>query len=194
VVDVAERRFVVGGAANVAANVRGMGATVTLAGVTGADAAGARLREELEKLEIGIEALVEDTARVTTVKTRVTAGGQQIVRFDEETRAPLSARIGTQLLRQCERAVAEADAIVISDYAKGVAPEAFCRWVIERAASRGIPVVIDPKCAQLSRYRRCVRRNDPYRRRPFAGGAVVARKDRAFSVAGHARRRWHDAL
>jgi rfaE bifunctional protein kinase chain/domain len=153
VVEVGERRFVVGGAANVAANARGIGAAVTLAGVTGADAAGARLRSELEQLEIGIEALVEDETRVTTVKTRVTAGGQQIVRLDEETRMPLSARMMSQLLRNCERVLDEADAIVISDYAKGVAAESFCRWVIEHAEKRRVPVVVDPKSADLSKYR-----------------------------------------
>lgn len=153
VVEVGDRRFVVGGAANVAANVRGMGAAVSLAGVTGADAAGTRLRSELEQLEIAIEALVEDETRVTTVKTRVTAGGQQIVRFDEESRLPLSARMVAQLLRNCERLLDEADAVVISDYAKGVAAEAFCRWVIDRAGKRGVPVVVDPKSADLSKYR-----------------------------------------
>ena len=153
VVEVAERRFVVGGAANVAANARGMGAMVKLAGATGADDSGARLRAELEKMGIGVEALIEDDTRVTTMKTRVTAGGQQIVRFDEESRSPLSARVASQLLRICERVLDEADAIVISDYAKGVAPEAFCRWVIDRAAKRGVPVVVDPKSQDLSRYR-----------------------------------------
>jgi len=153
VVEVEERRFVVGGAANVAANARGLGARVTVAGVTGADAAGIRLRAELEQLGIATEALVEDDARVTTVKTRVTAAGQQIVRFDEETRMPLSARMVAQLLRSCEGALEQAAAIVISDYAKGVAEEAFCRWVIERAEKRGVPVVVDPKSADLSKYR-----------------------------------------
>jgi len=153
VVEVAARRFVVGGAANVAANARGMGALVTLAGVTGADDSGARLRAELAALEIGTEALIEDDTRVTTLKTRVTAGGQQIVRFDEEDRSPLSARMASQFFRKCEQVLDEADAIVISDYAKGVAAEAFCRWVIDHAAKRGVPVVVDPKSPDLSRYR-----------------------------------------
>jgi D-beta-D-heptose 7-phosphate kinase/D-beta-D-heptose 1-phosphate adenosyltransferase len=153
VVEVAERRYVAGGAANVAANARGLGAKVTLAGVTGVDESGARLRAALEQMGVDMEALVEDDTRVTTMKTRVTSGGQQIVRFDEESRLPLSARIAAQLLRKCERAIDEADAIVISDYAKGVTREAFCRWVIEHAAKRGIPVVVDPKSRDLTRYR-----------------------------------------
>lgn len=153
VVEVSERRFVAGGAANVAANARSLGAKVTLAGVTGMDAAGTRLRAELEALGIGTEPLVEDETRSTTVKTRVTASGQQIVRFDEESRLPLSARMAANLLRNCERVLDEVDAVVISDYGKGVAAEAFCRWVIERAAKRGVPVVVDPKSPDLSRYK-----------------------------------------
>ena len=208
VVEVGERRFVVGGAANVAANARGIGAAVTLAGVTGADAAGARLRAELEQLEIGIEALVEDETRVTTVKTRVTAGGQQIVRFDEETRLPLSARMTAQLLRNCERVLDEADAIVISDYAKGVAAEAFCRWVIEHAEKKGVPVVVDPEIGRsfevsaaprivtpnVKRSRGRRRRNDSLRRRSGAGGRDPAQEDRPLRASGYARRRRYVAV
>ena len=153
VVEVQERRSMPGGAANVAANARSMGGLIDLAGVTGADESGKWLRAELARLEIGIEALMEDDSRVTTTKTRVTASGQQIVRFDEETRLPLTARMAGQLLRKCEGMLDEAEAVVISDYAKGVAPEAFCRWVIDRAAKRGVPVVVDPKSNDLSRYR-----------------------------------------
>jgi D-beta-D-heptose 7-phosphate kinase/D-beta-D-heptose 1-phosphate adenosyltransferase len=137
----------------VAANARGLGASVQLAGVTGADPAAALMRAALGKLEIGTNALLEDELRVTTTKTRVTSGGQQIVRFDEESLLPLSARMAAQLLRKCGRAIDEADAVVISDYAKGVAPEAFCRWVIDRASKRGIPVVVDPKSRDLGRYK-----------------------------------------
>jgi D-beta-D-heptose 7-phosphate kinase/D-beta-D-heptose 1-phosphate adenosyltransferase len=153
VVEVSERKYVVGGAANVAANACGMGAKVKLAGVTGIDDAASRLRAELNRMEIGAEALIEDESRVTTTKTRVTAGGQQIVRFDEENRAPLSARMAGQLLRKCEQEIEDADVVVISDYAKGVAADSFCRWVIERASKRGIPVVVDPKSSDLTRYR-----------------------------------------
>jgi D-beta-D-heptose 7-phosphate kinase/D-beta-D-heptose 1-phosphate adenosyltransferase len=153
VVEVDVRRFALGGAANVAANARGMGAIVMLAGITGADDSGAQLRAELARLEIGTDALIEDEGRVTTTKTRVTAGGQQIVRFDEENRSSLSARVAGHLLRKCEQAIEEVDSVVISDYAKGVASEAFCRWVIERAAKRGIPVVIDPKSRSLAHYK-----------------------------------------
>ena len=152
VIDVRERRYIAGGAANVAANVRGMGANVTLAGAIGADSAAERLREELQKLEIAAGALIEDEKRPTTTKTRVTAEGQQVVRFDDESRAPLSAGAASQLLRRCEKPLDQADVIILSDYAKGVITESFTRWVIDRAAKRGVPVVVDPKSRDLSHY------------------------------------------
>jgi D-beta-D-heptose 7-phosphate kinase/D-beta-D-heptose 1-phosphate adenosyltransferase len=61
--------------------------------------------------------------------------------------------MASQLLRKCEQVLDDADAIIISDYAKGVAAEAFCRWVIEHAIKRGVPVVVDPKSRDLTRYK-----------------------------------------
>ncbi len=184
VVDVAERRFVVGGAANVAANACGMGAKVKLAGVTGVDASAALLRAELKRMGIGTEALIEDDTRPTTTKTRVTAGGQQIVRFDEESRAPLSARMASQFLRKCELVMDEADAIVISDYAKGVAGDAFCRWVIEHAQKRGIPVVVDPKSSDLSRYKGATIITPNLKEAAAAAGEPVQSNEDLIRVAG----------
>jgi len=153
VVDVARRRYVAGGAANVAANLRSLGATVFIAGVTGVDDSGVRLRQELELIGIKTEALVEDAARVTTTKTRVTAAGQQIVRFDDEDRSPLSDALFAELTARCAAALDEADVCVISDYAKGVVDERLCRWLIGEALRRKLPVVVDPKSRDLSRYR-----------------------------------------
>ena len=92
VISVAHRRYLPGGAANVAANILALGSRVTLAGVTGVDESAVRLRRELERTGVNMDALVEDATRPTTTKTRITAAGQQIVRFDEEDRSP-AARI-----------------------------------------------------------------------------------------------------
>jgi rfaE bifunctional protein kinase chain/domain len=152
VVAVLNRRYLPGGAANVAANIRAMGSRVTLAGVTGSDEAGLRLGSKLD--EAGIcRVLVEDPGRVTTVKTRITAGGQQIVRFDEETTSPLSPAIADELKSRCRDAMRLAGACVISDYAKGVLGESFCRWLISEAAGYNKPVVVDPKSRDFGRYR-----------------------------------------
>ena len=153
VVAVSTRRHVAGGAANVAANIRALGAQVWLAGVAGADAAGKLLRDVLADSQIQTECLVEDPGRVTTTKTRITTGGQQIVRFDEETTSPLRDETETELRDQCAQLLPSVDACVISDYAKGVASASFCRWLIDEAVMNAKPVIVDPKCRDLSRYR-----------------------------------------
>jgi rfaE bifunctional protein kinase chain/domain len=153
VVAVSNRRYVAGGAANVAANIRSLGARVSLAGVTGVDEPAVMLRRELTRLGIDSESLVQDEARVTTIKTRITAGGQQIVRFDEEETGFLSATAAGELQSRCEAMLPMVHACVISDYAKGVASESFCQWLIAEAVKRNKPLIVDPKSSDLRRYR-----------------------------------------
>lgn len=153
VVEVAHRRYVAGGAANVAANVRAMGARALLAGIAGADSAASILRKELEKAGIQPAGLVEDPSRCTTTKTRITASGQQIVRFDDESVAAPSPSIDAALRSACAALLAEVDAVVLSDYAKGVLTGPFCGWLIEAARNLGKPVIVDPKSRDFTRYR-----------------------------------------
>jgi D-beta-D-heptose 7-phosphate kinase/D-beta-D-heptose 1-phosphate adenosyltransferase len=152
VVSVSRRRYLAGGAANVAANIKALGAKVSLAGVIGDDDSGNRLRRVIEEFGIGHESLLTDRARVTTTKTRVTAG-QQIVRFDDEDTTALHQDLAARFRDRTTASLANADVCVISDYAKGVMEPSFCGWLIERAAHRGIPVVVDPKALDFSRYR-----------------------------------------
>src|SRR6185312_16068393 len=153
VVDIAQRRYLAGGAANVAANILALGSQVWLAGLTGIDEAGVRLRSELERGGANLACLIEDDGRRTTTKTRITAGGQQIVRFDEEDRFPLSEHVETVLRARCSEVLSEIDVCVISDYAKGVVSDSFGAWLISEAARRNKPVVVDPKSRDLGRYR-----------------------------------------
>jgi D-beta-D-heptose 7-phosphate kinase/D-beta-D-heptose 1-phosphate adenosyltransferase len=129
-----------------------LGAKVSLAGVVGDDDSGNRLRQVIEEFGIAHESLMTDHSRVTTTKSRVTAG-QQIVRFDDEDPSPLHADLASQLRARTAASLAHANVCVISDYAKGVMEPSFCRWLIERAAQRGIPIVVDPKALDFSRYR-----------------------------------------
>ncbi len=152
VIAVAGRRSVPGGAANVAANVKSLGAAVTLGGVIGSDNAGIRLKAALANLGVDTSALVNDPERITTIKTRITAQGQQIVRFDEEVTGPLSATTSLRLRERCAQALQRTDGCVISDYAKGVMGADFCRWLIAEAVRLGKPVVVDPKSPDLLRY------------------------------------------
>jgi rfaE bifunctional protein kinase chain/domain len=153
VVDVSRRHYAAGGAGNVAANVRSLGASVRIAGVTGVDDSGVRLRQELLRAGIDAEALIEDAARTTTTKTRITAAGQQIARFDDEDRSPLGEAAFSELCGRCASALANVDVCVISDYAKGVVCDRFCAWLIGETAKRGLPLVVDPKSRNLARYR-----------------------------------------
>lgn len=152
VVSVSRRRYLPGGAANVAANIQSLGARVAIAGVTGVDDSAIRLRRELENSGADLRALVEDAARLTTTKTRITAGAQQIVRFDEEDRAPLSEATDALLRTRCAELLPGVDACVVSDYAKGVISDSFSRWLIGEAIKCGKPVVVDPKSPDLARY------------------------------------------
>ncbi|MGH7519738.1 MAG: bifunctional heptose 7-phosphate kinase/heptose 1-phosphate adenyltransferase [Gemmatimonadales bacterium] len=153
VVTVHASRHGLGGAANVAANVAALGAECRLVAVVGQDQRGASVRTELEDLRLTPNFLVVDPARPTTSKTRVVARGQQMLRIDEEIEDPLSARVMEQLSKSLERALGDADALLIEDYNKGtLVPQ-----VIERgmaiAKKHGLPVVVDPKFKNFFAYR-----------------------------------------
>ena len=152
VVRVRERRYAMGGAANVAANVAAAGAKVTLVGAAGADAAGDRLRAMLEVIGADSQALIT-TKRPTTSKTRVVARAQQMLRFDEEDDGDLPGRDVQKLLDTMLPLLAKADALVLEDYNKGVLVPAIITAAIEAAARRGIPSVVDPKFRNFFAYR-----------------------------------------
>jgi D-beta-D-heptose 7-phosphate kinase/D-beta-D-heptose 1-phosphate adenosyltransferase len=153
VVTVHASRHGLGGAANVAANVAALGAECRLVAVVGNDTRGMSVRTELEDLHLSSDFLVTDSARPTTSKTRVVARGQQMLRIDEEIEDPISARVMEQLAGALERALRDADALLIEDYNKGtLVPQ-----VIERglgvAKKRSLPVVVDPKFKNFFAYR-----------------------------------------
>src|SRR6266436_6331898 len=153
VVTVHASRHGLGGAANVAANVAALGAECRLVAVVGEDTRGASVRTELEDLHLSSDFVLTDAGRPTTSKTRVVARGQQMLRIDEEIDDPISAKVMDQLGRSLERALADADALLIEDYNKGtLVPQ-----VIERgmaiAKKRSLPVVVDPKFKNFFAYR-----------------------------------------
>jgi len=153
VVAVHASRHGLGGAANVAANVAALGAECRLVAVVGQDTRGTSVRTELDDLHLSTSYLVTDPGRPTTSKTRVVARGQQMLRIDEEIDNPISARVMEQLGAALERALRDADALLIEDYNKGtLVPQ-----VIERgltiAKKRGVPVVVDPKFKNFFAYR-----------------------------------------
>jgi len=153
VVTVKGRKLALGGAANVAANVAAIGADCRLVAVIGDDARGDSFRAELAQARLTDRHLVAVPARPTTSKTRVVAHGQQVVRIDEEVDEPLAERATGQVLAQLERAMADADALVLEDYNKGALVPAVIERAMALARSRGVPVVVDPKFKNFFAYR-----------------------------------------
>lgn len=155
VLDVKRRRYVPGGAANVAANVRSLGATARLAGICGNDAAGETLRRVLAEADIGDEFVMQVAGRATTSKTRVVAGQQQIVRFDHEERATLNGAAANLFEANLEKGLDGAGVCIVSDYGKGLLSPALCKRLLERANTKRIPVIVDPKGLDYSKYLGC---------------------------------------
>ena len=155
VVQVVEERHALGGAANVAANVVGLGADCDLVGVIGRDAAGADIRAALDGLGSGSvrTRLLERADRPTTTKTRVVARKQQVVRFDRERDDDLAGDSLAEICARVRESLDGADVLVLEDYNKGVLAPAVIRFALEQARQRGVPVVVDPKFRHVFAYR-----------------------------------------
>jgi len=142
-----------GGAANTAANIAALGASVTLLGVIGLDPAAESLVRCLEQKGVSAASLLVDPARPTSVKTRVVAHQQQVVRLDDESNAALPDDIAAAFLASFTSALAVCDAVVLSDYGKGVLSASLIPRLIELARVTGKPVLADPKTASAAPWR-----------------------------------------
>jgi rfaE bifunctional protein kinase chain/domain len=152
VVRVRERRYAMGGAANVAQNVVATGAECTLIAAIGADAAGEQLAGMLGKLGVPKRGLLS-VSRPTTRKTRVVARSQQLVRIDEESDADLSAKDAERIASLIADAMKDAGALILEDYNKGVLVPSVIRHAMDLARARNIPVIVDPKYRNFFEYR-----------------------------------------
>jgi D-beta-D-heptose 7-phosphate kinase/D-beta-D-heptose 1-phosphate adenosyltransferase len=152
VVEVTRQSFHVGGAGNVARNIRSLGGAAALAGVVGRDAAAERISEELATA--GVEAaLTVATTRPTTVKTRIIANHQQVVRADREQSDDIQEGLEGDVVARIRRGAARCRAIVVSDYRKGVVTPRVMREVLAVARRRRLPVLVDPKVGHFPLYR-----------------------------------------
>ena len=154
VVEVTGQSFHLGGAGNVAANLRSLGGEVVLAGVVGADAAGERVQESLRAAGVVPALAVAQGARPTTVKTRIVAHHQQMVRADREVTDDLTGALEEALLACLREHLGSCRAVLVSDYQKGVVTPRIMKLVREGARRRRIPVLVDPKVGHFARYRR----------------------------------------
>jgi rfaE bifunctional protein kinase chain/domain len=152
VLRVRERTQALGGAANVAHNVTAFGAHCELVAALGRDAAAQTVRSLLRAVGAECRSLIE-VERPTTTKTRIVARAQQVVRVDEEDDGDMTGADVERLLAAVRRAVADADAVILEDYNKGVLVAPVIDAAMQGAAARGIPVVVDPKYRNFFRYR-----------------------------------------
>ena len=150
VVAVRSETVKVGGAGNVATNVAALGGRVSLIGLVGNDAAAERLGHELELAGVKSDGLIMDASRPTTIKSRVVAGSQHVVRFDRESDAPASRAIRRRVVAAVQERLPKADVLLISDYAKGLVGPGLVREVLALAARHRTPVAVDPKVQHLT--------------------------------------------
>jgi D-beta-D-heptose 7-phosphate kinase/D-beta-D-heptose 1-phosphate adenosyltransferase len=146
VVDFERESFMPGGAANVARNLTALNVPTELFGVIGHDDAGGRLRKLLHGQKIGCAGLVENVARHTSVKTRIVAHKQQVVRIDRETRDGLDAKLTGRLLAGFKEKLSRAAAaVIVGDYGKGVVTQSLLNEIKSLCRARGVWLSLDPK-------------------------------------------------
>ncbi|MFL5482586.1 MAG: bifunctional heptose 7-phosphate kinase/heptose 1-phosphate adenyltransferase [Gemmatimonadaceae bacterium] len=152
VVRVRDRELALGGAANVAQNIDAIGARADLVCAVGDDAEGQVVKQMLRGIRSEARSVVT-VARRTTTKTRVLARSQQVVRFDEEEDVDIEGDEMVSLARAALDAVAQADALVLEDYNKGVLTPALIGQVMQDASAKEIPIVVDPKYKNFFSYK-----------------------------------------
>lgn len=152
VVDVLRESVHLGGAANVLANLVALGARGSVVGVVGNDRAGERLRTGVRELGSNDQYLITDETRPSTMKTRIIAHNQLVVRTDRELRTRVTEKIEEKLVACLKEALKQADAFVVSDYDKGVVTPGILREILPIAYEH-VPVLIDPKLRNFNLYR-----------------------------------------
>ncbi|MGC8796920.1 D-glycero-beta-D-manno-heptose-7-phosphate kinase [Thermodesulfovibrio sp. 3462-1] len=152
VVEVTEESYRLGGAANVANNIIALGGKAYVSGIIGKGFAGKIVKDLLEEKGIEVDYLFED-ARKTTVKTRIIAGNQQIVRFDIEDTRRLQGKAKETFLSMIKNALIDFDAVIVSDYKKGVVFEELFRLLINHKKKNGNFVAVDPKIGHFRFYK-----------------------------------------
>ncbi|MBN8576977.1 MAG: D-glycero-beta-D-manno-heptose-7-phosphate kinase [Cytophagales bacterium] len=153
IVNVKKRDVRLGGAANVALNVQALGANPILVALCGADDAGKRLQQIVTEQKLSVEGLVVSSFRPTTVKTRVIASSQHVVRVDDESDKPSTLEEERDLYARIEKLAPACQAIIFEDYDKGVLSAALIERTVALAKKLGIPTIVDPKKRNFLAYK-----------------------------------------
>jgi len=153
VAEVLSTTYAPGGAGNVANNIQALGNGAYLVGVIGADSNAGKLREVLRERNINTRWLITDQERPTTLKSRIIAHGQQVVRVDHEQKKPVDNGMTHKIMEVVADVIKEVDAVLISDYDKGVITSGIAEGVISLAKEHGKIVAVDPKGRDYAKYR-----------------------------------------
>jgi rfaE bifunctional protein kinase chain/domain len=153
VVEVIQETYRLGGAANVAANIRALGGIPVPVGVIGRDSASEQIKKLLEESGIDARGICADADRATTLKTRIIAHSQQIVRADRESREALSSKLNKTLADLFMEYLPRAAAVIVSDYDKGVVNRELLSEILPKARAVGVPVYLDPKVHHADYYK-----------------------------------------
>ena len=173
VLNVTDEQTLLGGAANVAMKVVELGAKVRIVGLIGEDSAGSEVRALLEASGIDTTHLVVHPTRPTTVKTRLVARNQQLMRIDREQRVAVEGESALALARAARAVVDSCDVLVLEDYGKGALTREVIRAALEGAADCGAPVVVDPHGTDYSRYAGATVLTPNTREAELASGAPI---------------------
>ena len=153
VVNIEEERFVLGGASNVANNLRSLDGQVLVFGVVGEDDNGEKFINELQEKEMDSSGIVKDKTRPTIIKSRVLSQGQQLLRLDWEKDTEISRDIQDKIIENIEKNIDNMDAILISDYNKGVLTEYVSGRIIDIAKKYNKKIIVDPKPQNFRNYK-----------------------------------------
>ncbi len=152
VLEVENEQARLGGAANVAHNILGLGATPLMLGVVGDDTSGVILKGIFTDLGFPLDGVVTDNTRPTTVKTRVIAGSQQMLRLDHEMKREIGRETEDRLIEILAEEIRSLDGIILEDYNKGVLTRSLIHRATELGGKNGVPVLVDPKLQNFFEY------------------------------------------
>lgn len=182
VVEITSDKCLLGGSANVASNIRMLGDEPLLLGTVGEDEASVKLSQILKTRNISNNLLVNDESRQTTVKTRIIANNQQVVRADRENVHELNEEIEQIVLKKFKNSAEKADAVIISDYGKGVITLSLLQQVIQFCLDNKIFIAVDPKETHFNNYKNVSLITPNHHEAGFAYGKRIRNENDLYEV------------
>jgi rfaE bifunctional protein kinase chain/domain len=153
VVSVTREDYTLGGSGNVVNNLAALGAHILVAGVTGTDSGGTLMVQRFASMGVDAGGVVQDPRRPTTRKTRILGGSQQVLRIDRETRQDIAGETRKSIATYIQGAIPTVDAVLISDYGKGLLTPDLLATIIQQARQHDKPAIVDPKGLEFEKYR-----------------------------------------